>query len=263
MVYNKHMSRLFTMIVRPDEESKHMSEAVRNTLVQAGFEENEDNPDIVIVIGGDGTFIFAIHQFIDKLDQVKFYGIHTGTLGFYTDYRSGELDDFLDRLIKNDVTEETYPLLQAETENAVYYGINEIRIENAARTQDMSIYVNGNHFENFRGTGICICTQLGSTAYNRSLGGAVIQEGLSMIELCEISGIHHSAYRSLNAPFVMRDDVRIDIDSESFTGALLGVDSEVYNMDEIRHITVRKADRSVHMLRGKKISYYDRLKSLF
>jgi len=111
---------------------------------------------------------------------------------------------------------------------------------------------------------MCIATQLGSTAYNRSLHGAIIQEGLNTIEMCEISGIHHNKYRSLNAPFVMKDTCKITLESESFKGALLGTDSEVYPMDTAHRIEIEIAeDKKVKMYRGKKISYFDRLQSLF
>ncbi len=258
-----HMKKRFAIVNRPDSESQHIAEVVRVALCENGFENDIKTPEAVIVIGGDGTFIYAVHQYLEQLNDVCFYGIHTGTLGFYTDYRSSDLTEFMNRFITGDLTEDTYPLLEAKTEVGTFYGINEIRIENAARTQDMKISINGKEFEKFRGTGICISTQLGSTAYNRSLGGAVIQEGLNMIQMCEISGIHHHMYRSLAAPFVMADSSVIELESSSYAGALLGVDSEVYDMKEMKHITVQISDRKVRMLRGRKISYFDRLHSLF
>ena len=128
----------------------------------------------------------------------------------------------------------------------------------------MEIYVNDRKFEDFRGTGICVCTQLGSTAYNRSLGGAVIQEGLRFIEMTEIAGIHHVKYRSLGSPSVMCENTQLRFESESFDHALLGVDSDVLPLDGVKSITMHTSpDLSVRMLRGRQVSYFDRLKSLF
>lgn len=262
-LYTIAMDKTFTMVVRPDEESKHMAHTARTILEQNGLTYDDEKPDTVFVIGGDGTFLFAVHLFLERLNEVKFYGIHTGTLGFYTDYRSGDLDEWLNAYLNHTCLEESHPLLKADTDKGTFYGMNEVRVENVTRTQDLKISINGKLFEKFRGTGICISTQLGSTAYNRSLGGAVISDDLDLIEMTEIAGIHHHMYRSLGAPFIMKSDAVIDLDSDSFVGAMFGADSEVFNMDEIKHVKIQKAHRKVRMLRGRKISYFDRLQSLF
>jgi NAD+ kinase len=254
----------FTIIARPDPLSAQLTVRVETELRRHGFIRDDENPHTVIVIGGDGTFIYAVHQFIGRLNTVRFYGIHTGTLGFYTDYRDRDIGEFLDTLEKGGGWEETYPLLRCTVNGRDYFGINEVRIENPARTQVMDVILNGEKFETFRGTGMLVSTQLGSTAYNRSLGGAVIQEGLDLIELDEIAGIHHSKYRSLDAPLVLRADTQIEFVSDSFKGAVLGVDADVISLDEAVSVSVHTWKYcAVTMLRGRKVSYFDRLKTLF
>ena len=54
---------------------------------------DEKNPDLVISIGGDGTILEAVHQYLNV--DCCFVGIHTGTLGFYTDYQVDEVDQFI------------------------------------------------------------------------------------------------------------------------------------------------------------------------
>ena len=82
----------FALVVRPDETSRRIAEIIRNALKQRGYVEQENCPYTVFVIGGDGTFIVAVHKYMTHLNEVRFYGIHTGTLGFYTDYRDCDLD---------------------------------------------------------------------------------------------------------------------------------------------------------------------------
>jgi NAD+ kinase len=265
-VYNKHMTeeKTFALVIRPDETSQKIAETIRRELLAQGYHEQESCPHTVFVIGGDGTFIIAVHKYMTHLNQVRFYGIHTGTLGFYTDFRDSDLEEFMDVFLQNRCEEITYPLLKADMKDHEAYAINEIRIENVARTQVMEIYVNGEKFEDFRGTGICVCTQLGSTAYNRSLGGAVIQEGLHFIEMTEISGIHHVKYRSLGSPIVMCDKTVLTFKSESFEGAVLGVDSDVLQLHTEKEIRIGIAPHvHVRMLRGRKVNYFSRLQSLF
>ncbi len=128
----------------------------------------------------------------------------------------------------------------------------------------MNVYLNNSLFEVYRGTGMCVSTQLGSTAYNRSVGGAVIQDGLNLIQMTEIAGIHHSKYRSLNSPFVMAGDTEIAFTAKSFAGAMLGADSEVFPLDNARRIMISVSDsKRVRMLKGRNVYYFDRLQSLF
>ena len=258
----------FKVTARPDELSEKLKQRTIADLTANGYEYDELYPDYCFVIGGDGTFIYAVHEIMRahtiSLRDMKFYGIHTGTLGFYTDYRDSEYDEFIQTFLEGRCTEVKYPLLQVNYAGIKHNAINEIRVENAARTQVIDVYVNGQKFETFRGTGLCVCTQLGSTAYNRSLGGAVIQEGLDLIELTEMAGIHHSKFRSLEAPIVLKGDTELECRSASFNGAVIGCDADVYHIDDVTSIKIYIAKTTaVHMLRGRQVSYFDRLKSLF
>ena len=254
----------YTIVHRIDDLSKEISDKLEAALKQANRIRNDENPEVVFVIGGDGTFLYAVHKYIDKIENLKFYGLHTGTLGFFTDYSDNEFDTFLEQFLTNDLSTISYPLLKVDTGKQIDYALNEMRIENVARTQVLHISVDDDFFEDFRGTGICIATQLGSTAYNRSLGGAVIVEGMDAIIMSEIAGIHHSKYRSLGAPIVMKGNTRVTLKSEDFSCAILGVDSEVYPLDGCKTILVETSDiKKVNLLRCRNISYFKRLKSLF
>lgn len=254
----------FTVVVRPDEVSAMLAKRLQTDLLKHGYEMDETSPETVFVIGGDGTFLFAVHQYLKQLDKLCFFGIHTGTLGFYTDYEDSEYDTFLEAFLNHQLEEIRYPLLVGKSDFGKIYAMNEIRIENPARTQEVNVYINHKKFETFRGTGLCIATQLGSTAYNRSLGGAVIEEGLPVIELTEIAGIHHSKYRCLGSPLILSDQTVIRMSAESFSGALLGADAEVFELKDCKEVEVQVCkEKFVRMLRGRKTSYFKKLKILF
>ena len=255
----------FAVVARPDEYSAQLKQVIAERLTAAGYTENETEPETCFVVGGDGTFIYAVHKYLDHLDKVRFYGIHTGTLGFFTDYRDCEMDEFLDAFLSGKVRETAYKLFEVHTgKGHEYYALNEMRVENITRTQVIDVFVDGEHFETFRGTGFCVATQLGSTAYNRSLHGAVMQEGLNLIEMTEIGGIHHSKFRSLGVPIVMRDDITLQFRSDDFSGALLGIDSDVFALEGADELTVRiSPKKSVRMLKGREVSYFARLQTLF
>ncbi len=254
----------YAVAARPDAHSNELKGRIEKILDEKGYVKDDEDPSIVFTIGGDGTFLYAVHEYIDKLDHVCFYGLHTGTLGFYTDYRDSDFDEFMEMFLTDRLTETDYPMLEIHTETETFFALNEVRVENAARTQKMNVFINDRLFETYRGTGMCLATQLGSTAYNRSLGGAVIQEGLNVVEMCEIAGIHHIKFRSLGSPIVLKSNARVAWESDSFQGALLGIDSEVYPLDDVKRIDICLSPvLRVRMLRGRKIRYMDRLQSLF
>jgi NAD+ kinase len=254
----------FTIVQRPDECSAKLAERIRTALKAQGLRESAAHPDTVFVVGGDGTFLYAVHKYMNQLDTAVFYGIHTGTLGFFTDYRDDEAEEYLNTYLNQSGTIVKSQILEVRAGRSVHYGLNEMRIENTVRTQCMDVLINGTPFETFRGTGMLVATQLGSTAYNRSLGGAVIQEGLPLLEMCEIAGIHHSAYRSLGSPVIVKEDAQITFRADSFAGAVLGVDSDIWPLDGQKEIHVCLCPkRAVRMYRGRGTSWFEKLHSLF
>ena len=254
----------FTLVSRPDTKSAAIAETIRKELIQNGFPENQIQPEEVIVVGGDGTFLRAVHRYMPILNQTAFIGIHTGTLGFFMDYPESEVEALIDDILADHFPVETHPIMEAKVDSNTIYAVNEIRIENPRRTQDIDIALNGSPFERFRGSGVCVCSQLGSSAFNRSLGGAVLQNGLPLFEITEMAGIHDHEYRSLGAPFVISDDTEIRLSSSDFHGAILGSDSEVMDLKDGHEIIIQKSkDKNLRILRGKKITYFERLERLF
>jgi len=81
---------------REDVHSSTKAAELTEMLEVAGHKHSAEKPEVIITIGGDGTMLHAIHHYSDMLDKVKFVGIHTGTLGFFTDYTSEELSRFVD-----------------------------------------------------------------------------------------------------------------------------------------------------------------------
>ncbi len=254
----------YAVMTRPDPDSGKTARELKDLLSRAGLTENSEKPDCVIVVGGDGTFLRAVHRYMAQLKDLVFIGIHSGTLGFFMDYRDSDLEAFAADIIGGRLTVEEYPIMEARVGQDTWCAVNEIRVENPLRTQDITVMVNDEMFEEYRGSGLCISSQLGSTAYNRSLGGAVLQKGLHAFEMTEIAGIHHSRSRSLGAPFVMSDSTRISFVSDDLSGAVLGADSETVPLSGKGSVDILKSpEKKLRILRPRKVDYFERLRRLF
>ena len=68
----------------------------------------------MISIGGDGMLLSAFHKYEHQLDRVRFVGVHTGHLGFYTDYLDGEIDKLVENLKYDTGAKVSYPILNVK-----------------------------------------------------------------------------------------------------------------------------------------------------
>ncbi len=69
----------FSIQSRRDAQSNELMELAKTYLQDFGLTYDEETPEIVVSIGGDGTLLHAFHRYSHLLDQVAFVGIHTGT----------------------------------------------------------------------------------------------------------------------------------------------------------------------------------------
>ena len=97
-------------------ESQDIKTELTNKLNKHQIEivDQREQPDFIISIGGDGTFLSAFHHFEQYIEHSRFVGIHTGHLGFYTDWLSNEVDAVVDGLLNASDQSVSYPLLNVE-----------------------------------------------------------------------------------------------------------------------------------------------------
>lgn len=255
----------FTTIVRGDAHSRKIAEDLTQKCIAAGWSYDANQPELVLSIGGDGTLLRGIHKYLSQLDRVSFVGIHTGTLGFFTDYTQDEIAVFLDHLQNRNPVYEEMPLLEMKTSSSAdpVYALNEVRIESVSKTLSLDIYIDGEYFEHCTGSGICISTQAGSTAINRALQGAVIDNGLRVLQLCEIMAISHKNHHSLRNPYIMRSDRQIMIRGESLSLARACYDHLDQSLEHVNEIYIQTSEKKVRFARFRHYSYLKRLKNLY
>jgi len=254
--------KTYAIVCKQDQYSHHIENQLRQALDDM-MQYDEEHPELVISVGGDGTMIYSVHKYIQQLDNVSFIGIHTGTLGFLTDYQKDECDQLIQDIKKNEYKMYNRCLLEVTMNEQTYLALNEIRLENNRRAQVIGVYINGDFFETFRGNGLCVSTASGSTAYNKSLGGAVINSGAGLMQLSEIAGIHHNAYRSLGSSLILDWTHTIHFESDNFEGAILGVDNYVFDLSGEQSVDVRLSPLRAKFVQYKRVPFIERLKRSF
>lgn len=131
------------------------------------------DPEVFLVLGGDGFMLRCIHKLRDK----KFYGIHCGTVGFLMNVLS-DINN-IEKQVLGASTTTLYPLIGAlktiHEKEHTFFAINEISLlRSTPLASNLKISVNGNtRLQKCVSDGIIVSTAAGSTAYNRSLGGTI------------------------------------------------------------------------------------------
>ncbi len=252
----------YTIENKQDQISFDLAKKIKKELDEFMIYD-EKNPELVISVGGDGTVLHSIHKYQNQLDKVVFIGIHTGTLGFLTDYQKDEYEDFVQDIKSGDYKTYKRCLLDIQTNKGSYIALNELRIENNMRSQVLDVYINDEFLETFRGNGLCVSTSSGSTAYNKSLGGSIVYSNMGIMQLSEIAGIHHNAYRSLGSPLILDRTHTIHFESQNFENSVMGIDHMVFDMKDVEYVNVRLSSTAAQFIQFKRVSLIERLKRAF
>ena len=224
-------------------------------------------PDVVITVGGDGTLINAFHRYENQISSIRFIGVHTGHLGFYTDWQVKDIDKMVDALFLREPESARYPLLEVElvteaNEKMHYLALNESAVKRISHTLEANVYIDDKLFENFRGDGLCVSTPTGSTAYNKSLGGAVIHPRLKALQMTEIASINNRVFRSLSSPIVIAPDQWITIvpNSDHF---VMTIDGNRIDLQNAKMINYRISSREIRFDRFGHTHFWSRVQDAF
>ncbi len=176
-------------------------------------------PDLVIVLGGDGTFLRAARQFV--LQQVPLVGINTGALGFLTHIEANRLPFYLDLLIKGQYILDDRIMLSIQSYgqgNALHgvpfseeLALNDVVVKNANPSQlcRLHLYVNDNPVAVYDSDGLILSTPSGTTAYNMAAGGPVISpevDAISITPICPHSFSAKAVVVPINKEFRIQSD---------------------------------------------------------
>lgn len=242
---------------------------LRKNLKQGNFILDDEHPDIVITVGGDGTLLSAFHHYANQLDHIRFVGVHTGHLGFYTDWRDYELNDLIQALKVDTGQSISYPLLDVKSSyrdnraSEHFLCLNEATIKRMGSTLRANVYIKGKLLESFRGDGLCVSTPTGSTAYSKSLGGAVLQPSLEALQITENASINNRVYRTLSSPIIVSSDENITLRPSAANDYILTIDHIALNNRKLKQLDYCIAKERIHFARYRHMDFWDRVEGAF
>lgn len=142
--------------------------------------------DCMVVLGGDGTVLQAARD--ARRLNVPIIGVNLGTLGYMTEIEPEGLEEALDRLIAGDYQQESRMMLKGtaflpEGRTEEGWALNDIVISRSGSLQiiKFNIYVNGQFLHDYDADGVIVTTPTGSTGYNLSAGGPLVEPKAKLI----------------------------------------------------------------------------------
>lgn len=165
---------------------------------------SEMKPDILIIIGGDGTVLWTLQRI-----NVKLFCINAGVLGFLTEVSFEEAIPSLERILKGDyIVDKRNRLKTVMNGERLYDCINEAVIHTAhvAKMRHFEIMVDDNFMADIRADGIIVATPTGSTCYAMSVGSPLIDPRVNAFVIAPIAPFKLSA-----RPYVVPIESEISI----------------------------------------------------
>lgn len=213
------------------------------------FEGNDFEADMVLSMGGDGTFLKAASHVGNK--NIPILGINTGRLGFLADVSPEEMEDTFKDIYNHNYKVEDRSVLQVysggQPLKGYPCGLNEIAILKRDSSSMITIHtsINGAYLTTYQADGLVIATPTGSTAYSLSIGGPIIVPHSNTIAITPV------APHSLNVrPIVINDDWEITLDVESRShNFLIAIDGRSETCREGTRLTIRKADYNIKVVK--------------
>ena len=252
----------YNAVVYINREFYHFLVDEQQMDIQAAgvFEGNDFEADMVLSMGGDGTFLRAASYVGNK--NIPILGINTGRLGFLADVSPEEMEDTFKDIYNHNYKVEDRSVLQVISNGQPLKGypcgLNEIAVLKRDSSSMITIHtsINGAYLTTYQADGLVIATPTGSTAYSLSIGGPVIVPHSNTIAITPV------APHSLNVrPIVINDDWEITLDVESRShNFLVAIDGRSETCREGTRLTIRKADYRIKVIKRQNHVFFHTLR---
>ena len=205
--------------------------------------------DLVIAVGGDGTFLRGAH--LAAAADCPVLGVKVGRLGFLTEVEPLEaLDLARDALAGTAPIEERLAVIAAPADGASFepqWGLNEVMVEKGARHRlvRLGVEVDGVYVTTFSADGVVVATPTGSTAYSFSARGPIVSPDVPCLVLTPVA-----AHMVFDRSFVLGASQRVVLEVVGEEPGLLSVDGrESVELGVGSRTLIRVADRPARLVR--------------
>ncbi|MBN8200853.1 MULTISPECIES: NAD kinase [Bacillaceae] len=223
--------------------------------------------NIIVSIGGDGTFLQAVRK-TGYRDDCLYAGISTtGSLSLYCDFHLDDTAKMVEAMTNEQVEVRRYPTIDVTVDDQTSFQcLNEFSIRSAIiKTFVIDVFIDDFHFETFRGDGMIVATPTGSTAYNKSVNGAVVDPLLPCMQVSELASLNNNRYRTLGSSFILSGNRKLTLKvvQDGNDHPTMGMDNEALSIQHVEKIDVKLSDKIIKTVKLKDNSYWEKVKRTF
>lgn len=220
-----------------------------SSLPLATFKAAQCSADLVVSMGGDGTFLNTVGLLCGK--AIPILGVNTGRLGFLADVTPDDIETAMVCVARGEYEVQQRALIEVSIEGEDLtlhpYALNEVALlkHDNSSLIEINTLVDGQLLTNYLADGLIVCTPTGSTGYSLSVGGPVLEA--QSATLCVSPVAPHSLTLR---PIVLRDDVHIEMSVRSRSGSfLLAIDGRNQSLPENTRVHLRRATSTLPVVK--------------
>lgn len=267
------MNRKVFLYSNVSEESLALKDRVASKVEEYGMTRQDEltpDTDLIICIGGDGTYLRMIHDY--DMPGTPTIGINTGHLGFFQEILPDQIDILFDRYLRHDYEIQRLSTIRAEivlpdhTENVV--GLNEIVVRGEpGKNIHILLSIGESFIEKFSGDGILVATPAGSTAYNYALGGCIVDPRLELLQVTPIAPMNNRSYRSFSSGLALPSSLTLEVlpDKASAESNFVQIETDgfIYKYNSIERIRIGYSFRKLQTLRFADYDFWRKVMEKF
>ena len=223
--------------------------------------------DCILVLGGDGTLLNVASSASHV--EIPLFGINLGTVGFLTEGEITNWQPIIDRLLADDYSMQDRMMIRGtvrtgDGKECRKRALNDIVISRAgfSRLIGLDVYVNGSFLNAYEGDGIIISTPTGSTGYNLSAGGPIVDPMARLMIITPVCP-HSLTSKSI----VLPSDAKVSIeiakkrktqDTEAIVSFDGGNDFELAAGDVL---DICVSQRTTQLVKASDVNFYEILRN--
>ncbi|MFW9826420.1 MAG: NAD(+)/NADH kinase [Candidatus Thorarchaeota archaeon] len=178
-------------------------------------EMTDENIKFIVIIGGDGS-ILRVANGLSQQNPPPILGVNVGSIGFLDETNGRHIFKDLLRVLNNEYTLEkcskiTAYIVKNSGEIKLNNALNEVLIvsSKSSKVLQISIRIDGVFLNRSYLDGVIISTPTGSTAYNLSAGGAIINPNLESIQITPLNSFARSGLKPIIVPIDSEVEIRL------------------------------------------------------
>ncbi len=229
-------------------------------------DEIPDDTDCIIVLGGDGTLLQAARDTVTR--EIPLIGINLGNIGYLAEVETADMDHAMGCLLRDECqTEERMMLfgtINAGNRIIEDHALNDVVITRSGSIQIMryNVYVNGHMLNEFLADGMIVATATGSTGYNLSAGGPIVEPAAKTLVLTPICSHMLHARSIILSP---EDEITIEIAQGRSVGSVQTVDASfdgnsVITLHTGDSVSVRRSSRTTRIIKLTRENFLNTLR---